>query len=159
MRGGLGARAMGRSLIAGVRDRWSERGHFARFRDWVAFSYDRVLGRWKRLPLPGRGRVTGVRFKGIGRPVWVRLGTTDMQQAAEIYFGGQYDRAVDGTLGPMRTVFDLGANAGYSVALWRDRFPGCRVVAVEPDRANMVICRRNSGGGILRRRTGRKHRG
>lgn len=136
---------MGRSLIAGAKDRWSERRHFARFGDWAKFSYDRVLWRWKRMPLPGRGRVVGVGFRGMKTPVRVRLGTTDMQTAAEIYFGGQYDRVIDGTLGPMRTIVDLGANAGYSVALWRDRFAGCRVVAVEPDAANMAVCRRNSG--------------
>jgi len=40
-------------------------------------------------------------------------------------------------------VLDLGANVGYSSAYFLSRFPDSRVVAVEPDDRNIIVCREN----------------
>jgi FkbM family methyltransferase len=62
----------------------------------------------------------------------------------------------------IRTVVDLGANVGYSILVWKKRFPEARVVAVEPDEDNLQMCRKNVGslpsvslvGGCVAARTG-----
>jgi FkbM family methyltransferase len=42
-----------------------------------------------------------------------------------------------------RAILDLGANVGYTSAFFLSRYPGARVVAVEPDRGNYEVCCHN----------------
>lgn len=132
-----------RRLRAWLRNRWVERRLFSRKRDWILYTYDRVLSRLKRLPLPGRGRVVAMRLRGMTQPVLVRLGTSDGAVMNEMFMAGEYDPLLQQDLRDVRLVVDLGANVGLSTRLWQRSFPASRVIAVEPDAANMAMCRRN----------------
>jgi FkbM family methyltransferase len=44
---------------------------------------------------------------------------------------------------PVATVLDIGANIGLTSVFFLTRFPACRLVAVEPDPANLIMCRSN----------------
>jgi FkbM family methyltransferase len=128
-----------------------EREWYPSNRDWIVRIYDRLLRRihwFRRMPL--RKRVTRVRFKALDRPFYVRLGSSDLQLHQTITYRGEYRPLFERELGPIRQVVDLGANAGFTIRLWRDRFPEARVIAVEPDESNLNMCRLNAdaaGGG------------
>ena len=143
-----------RSMFKGLAARWAERSKFGSFSSWLIYLYDRVLPRFPSLPLPGRGKTVGVYVQGISQPIWARLGTTDMHVLGEVFVDGEYDTVVaDGNKGQAssavvangtgRLIVDLGSNIGLSLRLWRERWPGCSVLGVEPDAANFEICRRN----------------
>ncbi len=57
---------------------------------------------------------------------------------------GEYDVVKGLSLGDQPFIVDLGANIGLSVRLWREWFPGARVLAVEPDPDNIALIKRNN---------------
>jgi len=64
----------------------------------------------------------------------VRKGTTDWQTYNQIFVREDYrfKHSV-----PPRTIVDLGANVGYASVWYHTRYPQARIVAVEPDEANV----------------------
>jgi len=129
-----------------IRRSVATRGHYPRTRDWLLSLYNRVLqhkiGPW----LPGNGRLARVYVKDFPQPFYVRVGTTDWLVLEEIYVHGEYDSLSDIQLENVRQIVDLGANVGFSVRLWRQKFPAAAVLAVEPDPDNAVILQQNCGG-------------
>lgn len=84
-----------------------------------------------------------IRIPGLPDPVWLRPGETD-QAVFEQIFGQQHyapRRPV-----PVRTIVDAGANVGYSVLWFALRYPGARILAIEPDPANFALLARNCAG-------------
>lgn len=75
-------------------------------------------------------------------PVTMRLrGSSDVNVFSEVFIEEQYG-CFNGT-DRVNLVIDLGANVGYSSAYFLTAFPGCRVVAVEPDDGNVRMCKVN----------------
>src|SRR5215831_9793537 len=138
-RAGQAVTPLRRPLAAILRDRLAERRFYGGVWGWALSLYDRALGRWPRLPLPGRGRVVRVRPAG-DHPVYLRLGTSDFLVLLELEGGGDYARVLSPEFGECRRIADLGANIGLSVRYWQRRFPGVQVVAVEPDAENLALC-------------------
>jgi FkbM family methyltransferase len=92
---------------------------------------------WLRLTLPSGSRR---RFY---------LGDFSQAQAlAEVLIHGDYDVSTETDV---RTIVDLGANAGQASMLLRDRFPHALIVAVEPDPDTARIAARNLNGGASTR--------
>jgi len=54
----------------------------------------------------------------------------------------------------VHNVVDLGANTGFTIRLWQILYPSARIVAVEPDAANLAMCKhnalKNAGGDRLK---------
>ncbi|MGC9217698.1 FkbM family methyltransferase, partial [Acidithiobacillus sp.] len=115
-------------------------------------AYDHILWRInRRWPMPLRGSVCQVRLRGLKRPLLARVGTSDFFTLAEIFWDGEYNPLLGAATNPVRNIVDLGANVGYSLRFWMENFPGCRVLAAEPDGGNLALCRRNvelSGVGL-----------
>jgi FkbM family methyltransferase len=81
----------------------------------------------------------------MDKPFYLRLGSSDLQLHQTIRFRGEYRPVMtDRLTGPINQVVDLGANAGYTIRLWRELFPNARIIGVEPDPDNMRICRLNA---------------
>lgn len=99
-------------------------------------------GAARRWPL--HGRLVGLRAPGLGPPALVRLGTSDWLVFKEIFVDDEYAAVRSADLGRVRTVVDLGSNVGLSIRYWRMLFPGASVVGVEPDEANLRVCRENA---------------
>lgn len=76
---------------------------------------------------------------GAEHHVFARAATSDLA-AFEHVFGGAY--ALELPLEP-RVIFDFGANVGYASVFFALRYPGTRVVAVEPEPSNAALLRRN----------------
>lgn len=123
------------------------RARFDDVRSWLLGLYSGLLLRLRSWPLPCRGRAVRVRFGGRAGAYAVRLGTSDLLVAAELFEDREYDPVLGAGLRDVRVVLDLGANIGLSVRLWQERFPGARIVAVEPDEANAELCRLNAALG------------
>jgi FkbM family methyltransferase len=73
--------------------------------------------------------------------VCLRPDSSDIECYHQIFIEREYSCLDD--LTDVRLVIDCGANVGYSSAYFLSRFPGCQVVAVEPDPANFAVLQRN----------------
>ena len=109
-------------------------------------AYDHILSRIDRgRPMPLRGRPVKVRIAGLKDPLVARIGTTDFFTISEVFLDGDYSPLLEHARSPVRIILDLGANVGYSIRFWQERFPDSRIIAVEPDPANFELCQRNVG--------------
>jgi len=86
------------------------------------------------------GGVMCLRSPALLHPVEMRINTSDSYVFGQVLRRQEYAPAVDG---PVRTIVDCGANVGYTSAYFLSRFPGVRVIAIEPFPANAEMCRRN----------------
>ncbi len=83
-----------------------------------------------------------VRPRKVAHPIQIRLrGSSDLAVFHQIFDFDEY--ACLQTLAQPNVVMDLGANVGYSSVYFLNIFPQVRILAVEPDKDNIVQCRRN----------------
>lgn len=83
----------------------------------------------------------GVKIPAIVSVVFLRLRTTDVMLAREIFLNGQYAVNLSDT---PRVIVDAGANIGLSAVLFANRFPGARIVAIEPEPSNYELLKKNA---------------
>ena len=83
----------------------------------------------------------GFRVPGVASHVLARWGTSDISVFHSIFLSGHYREL--STLRDVRSIVDCGANVGYSALYLVRRFPHARLVAIEPDPANVALCRAN----------------
>src|SRR5215467_5292965 len=84
-------------------------------------------------------RIRKVRFQG-GVQLSYRLNKGDLHSIREVWFDEAYRLPFDC---PSGTLLDLGANIGLTSLWLAKRYPIERVIAVEPDRSNAMLARRN----------------
>lgn len=75
-------------------------------------------------------------------PLTCRGGTSDIDVFKHIYVIREY-ACLDWLENP-ELIIDCGANAGFSTSYFLSRFPGAKVVAVEPDPGNFEALRNNT---------------
>lgn len=122
--------------------------HLRLFRQWQdtaglgpAFSWEFVKLRHKLGVEPNLWRV---RPKQVDHELGVRFPSSissDVDVFHQIFIAEEYAAMRD--IENVKTVIDLGANVGYTSAFFLSCFPGCRVLAVEPDSVNLEQCSRN----------------
>jgi FkbM family methyltransferase len=96
-----------------------------------------------------RVRLTGtalrryvLRIPGYAHPVFIRGGkSSDAIALYEVLVTQEY--AISADLSSPAFIIDGGANVGMASLYFLNRYPGARVVAVEPDDANLELCRLN----------------
>jgi FkbM family methyltransferase len=122
-------------------------GLLPRLRDRIWYVYGRILRRlsW---PLPGRRSVVQVRLRGQRDPFHLRLSSTDWLVLEEIFQKDEYTFVRD-AIKDACWIVDLGANVGYSLRYWQTLFPKARMLAMEPEPNNCLICARNIGSAGL----------
>lgn len=113
----------------------------ASLRDLAVVGYH-SLCRKTGLRAMGAGRAVSVRLVRSPTPFFMRLGSTDFHTALEVFEGGEYE-AVLAAVKDARVVVDFGSNIGISCLLWRHQWPGCVLVAVEPDADNLRVAEMN----------------
>src|ERR1700683_3931674 len=114
----------------------------------VVLRASRKLGWWAALQLvfirlAGRREAEyNLRLKGYAHPITIRGGeSTDSWALYELLVRDEY--AFFGDLEAPGFIIDGGANIGIASLYFLNRYPGARVVAVEPHPANFEICRKN----------------
>lgn len=81
-----------------------------------------------------------VRPKGSHAPVHLRLRTTDLSTYRDIFLRQEYEFDL-----PFRpeTIVDAGANIGIASIFFAQKYPGARIVAIEPEQSNFELLTRN----------------
>lgn len=95
-----------------------------------------LLGRLTRLRPSLR-----LRLRGYPHPLWIRLGASDLRSLSQVFLEEEY-RDI-GELSPGGVIIDCGANVGCSSVYFLEKYPNCRVLAVEPDGGNVAVLKRN----------------
>ena len=93
--------------------------------------------------LLGRKFIT-LQVDGVQNPLYCRSG--DLYVFLEVFgkfFGEVYGPALKGN---PRLIVDAGANVGFVSAMFANRFPEARIVAIEPDAKNCEVFRKNCSG-------------
>jgi FkbM family methyltransferase len=77
---------------------------------------------------------------GIRNPVYLRIRTTDLLVYEEILLREQY--AFDLAFTP-KTIVDAGANIGLSAIYFAHKYPGAKIIAIEPEASNFAVLAKN----------------
>jgi FkbM family methyltransferase len=86
-----------------------------------------------------RGPLT-ISLRGYPRPVVMRNGTSDFAVLAQVFLHGQYGRL---PVHNPRVIIDAGANIGLASLYFLHRYPGARILALEPDPENLAVAEEN----------------
>ena len=118
--------------------------------DGAFFGYMSAV-RWHSIPLRnqiryyiGRPAIVApfkLHLSGYEHPIWLRPRTSDYQVYRQIFVEQEYGD-VEATT-DVRFILDCGANVGLASVYFLNRFPQAKVLAIEPDPQNVVICRQN----------------
>lgn len=82
-----------------------------------------------------------IRVKGVPFPLIVRAETVDPVTLYDAFHARFH---LPDTDAPIRTIVDLGANAGYTAVDLAIRYPHARIVALELDAANATVAAQNT---------------
>jgi FkbM family methyltransferase len=75
------------------------------------------------------------------RPIRLRRSTTDIVVYDQVVTRGEYEFGVPRDV---KTILDVGANTGITSAWYASRYPGCQVIAVEPEEHNYAMLVKNA---------------
>jgi FkbM family methyltransferase len=81
----------------------------------------------------------------IAGDVWIREEGSDIDTFREVVSERVYEE-VTRRIPDCRYVIDLGANIGLATRFFAARYPGCRILAVEPHEGNFAVLERNVAG-------------
>jgi FkbM family methyltransferase len=108
--------------------------------------YWRVFGA-AGLPLAARTRLMAdpglvtLTPPGASHPVSVRLGTSDISTYREVFIQQAYRLDLRT---PPRVLVDAGANIGLTSVYFASRYPGARILAIEPEASNAALLTANA---------------
>lgn len=87
-----------------------------------------------------------VTLRQSGRPVMLRMNTSDVACLEKVFIEEEYRLPVDANpafAGSPRLIVDAGANIGMATLYLAQAFPDARIVAIEPEAANFAALRAN----------------
>jgi len=100
------------------------------------------LSKWAASNLSGNRRVLRrLWLPDYNYPLFYRDNTSDLDVIWQVFGEKEYECAVNED--DVSLIVDCGANIGCTSFFFLHRYPKARVVAVEPDRGNFAVCRRN----------------
>lgn len=74
-------------------------------------------------------------------PFFLRVPSSDVLIFEQILLRGEYDFDVKK---PPRTIIDAGANIGLASLYFSNKFPGSKIIAVEPEEGNFELLKKNT---------------
>ena len=83
-------------------------------------------------------------LRRIDNPFFLRKGSTDFNLFYDIFIRMDYDINTHGK--PIHTIIDLGANIGLASIYFKNKYPGSKIIAVEPERKNYEMLIKNLSG-------------
>ena len=88
----------------------------------------------------GFSRTMAAKPPGTDHPVYLRVPSTDVVTFRQIFMDEEYQFDVAEL---PQTIVDAGANVGFASVYLACKFPDARILALEPDRGNFELLRRN----------------
>jgi FkbM family methyltransferase len=86
------------------------------------------------------GRLSAVKIPGIKSPFFLRKNTSDVAVFDQVFLLDDYK--IDFSFEP-KTIIDAGANIGLFSILMKNRFPGAKVICIEPDNESCEVLKKN----------------
>jgi len=83
---------------------------------------------------------TAVSIPGIVHPIHLRLRTSDVPLLTQVILLSQYDWKFPES---PRVIVDAGANIGLASIFFANRYPGAKIISVEPAPSNLKLLRKN----------------
>jgi FkbM family methyltransferase len=87
-----------------------------------------------------KGQVIEVRPPGMKYPVFIRAKTSDEFTFRQIFVNGEYEFDYNGL---PTTIIDAGANIGLAAVFFINRFPGSKIICLEPEPENFALLQKN----------------
>lgn len=87
-------------------------------------------------------KTSTVKFPFLKYPVYFRgqFNKSDLQMFGQIFLSKEYNITIP--IEP-KIIMDLGANVGFASVYFADRFPGAKIIALEPNKDNYELAGRN----------------
>jgi len=86
-------------------------------------------------------RTANISLPKVAYPIGLRTATSDLTVFRQVFLDGCYDFQLD--IEP-KLIIDGGANIGLTSILFANRYPRAQIIAVEPERSNYQLLRRNT---------------
>jgi FkbM family methyltransferase len=83
-----------------------------------------------------------VKRKGIKKPFYLRLGTSDTLIFDQVFVYEEYDFE---TSTPPKVIIDAGAHIGLASIYFANKYPESKIVAIEPEESNFKLLKINVG--------------
>jgi FkbM family methyltransferase len=93
-------------------------------------------------------RLVTLHLRGIDRPLHLRRCQSDYLLVEDIFENQEYAGVKQWNIPSDAAIVDLGANVGLASVYFSSLYPGCRIVAVEPDGGNLAVYRLNNAARI-----------
>ena len=90
--------------------------------------------------LTGKKPLFKKHLAGIRHPIYVRVCTTDPTVLRQVFWERQYDQSLP--LAP-KVIVDAGANIGLSAVFFANKYPDCKIIAIEPEENNFQVLKMN----------------
>jgi FkbM family methyltransferase len=85
-------------------------------------------------------KVLKIYLKKYDHPIYLRNDTSDVPTYREIFEDFEYDIVVDYT---PEVIIDAGSNIGLSAIYFAEKFPQCKIIAIEPESGNFNLLLKN----------------
>ncbi len=82
-----------------------------------------------------------LRVKQVSHPIFFRYNSSDLDVFFQIFVINEYKPLTK--LKNVKLILDCGANVGYSTVYFLSQFPDAHVIAIEPDKRNYELLKRN----------------
>lgn len=106
----------------------------------------RYAGLWSGLKLYIQFKILKsgkVSIPGLQHPLFLRFNAADNTTFREIFFREEYAVQLPSTLQP-EVIIDAGANIGFTTLFFIRKYPGVKIVSLEPDAGNFEYLKKNT---------------
>lgn len=79
---------------------------------------------------------------GFVNPIYYRPGTADISTFREIFLREEYNLGLPPDF-PVATIIDAGSNIGFTALFFLQKFPGAKIISLEPDAENFALLQKN----------------
>ncbi|MEO9070113.1 MAG: FkbM family methyltransferase [Ginsengibacter sp.] len=87
-----------------------------------------------------RNKIIGIKTPGLDEKILLRNNPSDIQVFTQIFINREYDVTENREI---KTIIDCGANIGLASLFFLSKFPGARIVAIEPEENNFQMLIKN----------------
>ena len=119
--------------------------YYGRYINWLGFRRGGLFLSANRIP----GRVYKVKLPRVKTAVNVRCATSDIVVLEDTFLRGHYEFSLEDE---PEVIVDAGAHIGLVTVLFANRYPDCRIIAIEPEPENFeLLCANTEGYGNVTR--------